>query len=327
MGPTVVKRTSIAVGPVSPQPSWRWVGHHILGELAADYRVAPFVSLQAPPRCDVLFIIKARPTDDFLERALRSGTRVVYVPIDAYLTRTQIHDDAALLGRCDAVVSHSERLLPELAPHCRRLRYVEHHTKYRLDPPRGFKERGYVLWIGGFQYVPYLLQWLRSHALAAELKILTDADNPRAAAAASQLAESLQLDCELRKGMSRVDGRAILPWSESMQAAMLAECKAALDVKDESDFNQICKPPTKAQQYIASGIPFATNHGSSAFEYFERRGFRLALPTDTERWFSEEYWRQTHEQAAQLALRLDSTTVGNSYRQLLDELTAAGDLA
>src|SRR5271156_2667222 len=133
MAVSVAKRASIAVGPVSPQPSWSWVGHHILRELAADYRVVPFASLQTPPSADVLFIIKARPTENFLEQAFRSDTRVVYVPIDAYQSREQISDDAAFLARCHPVLCHSERLLPELAPHCRRLRYVEHHTKYRLD--------------------------------------------------------------------------------------------------------------------------------------------------------------------------------------------------
>ncbi len=323
MGPPVARRISIAVGPVSPQPSWEWVGHHILRELAADHRVAPFVSLDAPPGCDVLFVLKARPADDFVDRAVRSGTRVVYVPIDAYRSRMQIRDDAAFLARCDAVLVHSERLVPELAPYCRRLRYVEHHARYRVEPSRDFREQGYVLWVGGFQYVPYLLRWLRSHPLAAELKLLTDVDNPRAVAAASQLAEALRLDCEFGTGMRRIDGHAILPWSETLQAGMMAECRAALDVKDEADFNQVHKPPAKAQQFVASGIPFATNRGSSAFEYFERRGFRLALPTEPGRWFSPEYWRQTREAAAELTPRLSSASVGDSYRSLLDELAAA----
>ena len=327
MGPSVARRISIAVGPVSPQPSWEWVGHHLLRELAVDHRVAPFMSLHAPPGCDVLFIVKARPSGEFLEQAARSGTRVVYMPIDVYRSRREIRDDAAFLAKCDAVLCHSERLLPELAPYCRRLRYVEHHARDRLDPPSDFRERGYVLWVGGFQYVPYLLQWLRSHPLAAELKLLTDVDNPRAVAAASQRAESLRLDCELHEGMPRIDGHAILPWSGSLQAVMMAECKAALDIKDETDFNQVHKPPTKAQQFVASGIPFAANRGSSAFEYFERRGFRLALPTEPERWFSPGYWRQTREQAAELTGRLGSASVGDCYRNLLDELAAAGGAA
>lgn len=327
MHPSIARRISIAVGPVSPQPSWAWVGHHILRELSVDHRVAPFVSVHAPPDCDVLFILKARPSDECLARAARSGTRIVYVPIDAYRSRKEIRDDAAFLAGCDAVLCHSERLLPELAPYCRRLRYVEHHARDRLDPPSDYRERGYVLWVGGFQYVPYLLQWLRAHPLPAELKLLTDVDQPRAVAAASQLAGSLQLDCELREGMRRIDGHEILPWSGSLQAVMMAECKAALDIKDEIDFNQVHKPPTKAQQFVASGIPFAANRGSSAFEYFERRGFRLALPTDADEWFSPEYWRKTREQAADLTRRLSSANVGDCYRNLLDELAADGGAA
>jgi hypothetical protein len=320
-----VKRLSIAVGPITAQPSWSWVGLHVLRELATEHRVAAFASLSTPPPCDVLFVVKTRPTADFVERALHAGTRVVYLPIDVYRSRDEIAADATILRRCAAVLSHSERLLAELAPYCRRLQLVEHHLKYRLDTLAPFKERGDVLWIGGFQYVPYLLRWLHRHPLDAELTLLTDVDDPRAVAAAGQLAGTLDLDVELRPGMSQVGGHSIVPWSEDRQASLLATCKAALDVKHESDFNQIHKPPTKAQKFVASGIPLAVNEESSAYEYFMRRGFPLAVPTDPARWLARPYWEETRAVAADLRRALASKAVGSDYRRLVAELCATGD--
>ena len=62
-------------------------------------------------------------------------------------------------------------------------------------------------------------------------------------------------------------GYAIETWSERRQEEMMRECKAALDAKATNRFNQYYKPPTKAQQFVASGIPFAVNFESYSAEY------------------------------------------------------------
>ena len=46
-------------------------------------------------------------------------------------------------------------------------------------------------------------------------------------------------------------GCEIHRWSERAQLEMMQECKAAIDVKQLAIFNQFCKPPTKAQQFVA----------------------------------------------------------------------------
>lgn len=74
-------------------------------------------------------------------------------------------------------------------------------------------------------------------------------------------------------GEGRVGGHRALPWSERRQREMMRACKAAFDVKHTALFSQRHKPPTKGQQYVASGIPCALNPESYSAEYFRRRGF------------------------------------------------------
>ena len=57
---------------------------------------------------------------------------------------------------------------------------------------------------------------------------------------------------------------------------------AAIDIKGD-DFRSRHKPPAKAIDFIASGVPLAMNPDSSMVEHLARMGFDVASPLDTER--------------------------------------------
>ncbi len=71
-----------------------------------------------------------------------------------------------------------------------------------------------------------------------------------------------------------------------------AGAKAALDIKGQ-DFRSRHKPPPKAMDFLASGVPLAMNPESSPVEHLARMGFAVPSPLDTQRWFSREYWKET----------------------------------
>jgi hypothetical protein len=73
---------------------------------------------------------------------------------------------------------------------------------------------------------------------------------------------------------------------------MMREAKAAIDIKG-SGFMQMHKPPTKAQKFISSGVPFAVNKLTNSYKYLEKRKFNICTPLNPNRWLSKEYWKET----------------------------------
>jgi len=178
-----------------------------------------------------------------------------------------------------------------------------------------YKNNGFVLWVGGCQYLAAFLGWLQKHPIDAEVKILTDIDKAWSIRGARRYAP-LSLS---RKTWS-IAGCEVHPWSEKLQHDMLRECKAAIDVKQVEIFNQYYKPPTKAQKYVGSGIPFAVNPESYSAEYFATRGFLTACPSDSERWFSRDYWEETRRVGLKLREYTSLEAVGSRYKDLIESL-------
>jgi len=317
--PEPPRRKTVAFGRVFDQPSWSWAGFEVARELSAQYDVVLFDSEASPPACDVLFMVKKRLTPRFLD-ALRPDTKLVYCPIDAYRTAHELDSDGALLRACSAILVHSERLLPLLRPYCADTRFVEHHTRYALPELAPYKADGFILWIGHCQYIPYLLHWLAAHPLDHEVRILTDLDSARGRRAAEANAAQIGLPLDLRADSERIAGCRVYRWSEYRQQLMMRECKAALDVKHTDLFGQYHKPPTKAQQFVASGIPCAVNPQSYSAEYFRARGFEPASPADPDRWLSRDYWQATRQAATRLRDETSIDTVVASYRRLIESL-------
>jgi len=307
----------IAAGPVSAAPSWAWIGRDMLAALPGDYVTTVFNGFDTVPDADIVCIVKQRPPAPFVAAVQARGAKVAFMPVDIYGDITEIAADAAMLARCDLLLLHSEALLPHLAPFARRLAQVDHHLRYLLTPPAEFQREGYVLWVGGCGNLPHLLLWAARHELPYELRVLTDAIGHKRRILAHYFAH--QFGLRLNFGPETVNGLPMFAWSECRQAAMMRECRAAIDIKS-GDFRQVTKPPTKAQKFIASGIPFACNADSPMAAYFARRGFRLATPTDTDRLFSQDYWRETQAEAARLRRELSFETVAARYHLLFQTL-------
>src|SRR5579871_2271751 len=136
----------LAVGPARDYPSWNWVGADTARELAKYADVALFESFRRIPPSDAIMIVKHRPPLA-LARAWRGrGIKLVYVPVDIYASRSDIHRDRLMLEVLDLVLAHDELLLECLRPYCTRVGLVEHHGKYTLADMAPYKPDGYVLW-------------------------------------------------------------------------------------------------------------------------------------------------------------------------------------
>ena len=309
-------RRTVAFGPERDFPSWDWVGFDTSRELSKYYDVTVYDSAQTvPPDCDVLFIVKAKPPPEFVVAARQNGSRIVYCPIDFYESQEQLVGDADFLRACDMVLVHSERLLPLVQSYCPNSHFVEHHSRYSLPEMAEYKENGFVLWVGGCQYLASFAAWLQKHPINAEVKILTDVDKAWSIRGARRYAT-----LSFSRQTWSIAGCEVYPWSEKSQFEMLRECKAAIDVKHLQIFNQYYKPPTKAQKYVGSGIPFAVNPGSYSAEYFRTRGFVTASPSETDRWFSRDYWEETRTFGRKLREYTSLEAVGLRYKELIESL-------
>ncbi len=109
-----------------------------------------------------------------------------------------------------------------------------------------------------------------------------------------------------------------MQWNERLQFELMQDCKAAIDIKGCSNFNQLMKPPTKAQKYIASGIPFAINTDSYSTEYFLKYNFNICSPI-SEKWFTEAYWEQTQICGKKLRVDTSIESVGLFYKKIVDK--------
>ena len=135
------------------------------------------------------------------------------------------------------------------------------------------------------QHLPYVVDWVQRTRPALDLKLCTDISNARMVRFANDLSARLGISLSLDPGARRIIGMEVREWSEANQLRMMMECRAGIDIKGK-DFGQQHKPATKAQQFVASGIPFATTADSYAYEHFKSRGLALVDPTQTRDWFA-----------------------------------------
>jgi len=310
------RRPVVAFGPERDYPSWRWVGFDTARELSKHCDVRIYGRRdEAPPECDVLFVVKERPAPRFFDAARRRGTPIVYCPIDLYQSPEHVASDASFLSACSRVLVHCERLEPAIREHCAATSFVEHHGRFTLPEMAGYREEGFVLWVGGCQYLAEFAEWLGRNPIATEIKALTDIDRAPWTRGARRFAS---LAYTSRR--TWLAGCEVLPWSERRQAELLQTCKAAIDVKRLDCFNQAHKPPTKAQKYVASGVPTAVNPGSYPAEYFRTRGFEIASPDDPERWLSRAYWEETREVGRRLREETSLESVGRRFLEVVHAL-------
>jgi hypothetical protein len=220
---------------------------------------------------------------------------------------------------------HSRRLGPLLAEHNSAISYVDHPNLHGLAEKPTYRPDGFRLWVGDFLNLPYLLRWCAETGQWHDLRILTNARRTSLRGMAMAIALARRLGVELDVRANCVNGIPMDEWNPLAQRELMASARAALDIKGgEHEFAQYTKPPTKAHQFIVSGIPFATNNEAAAVHELLEDGFRIADVDDPERWLSREYWRATQAFSAQLEERIRPAAVAALYRRCLDEVTARG---
>jgi hypothetical protein len=301
----------IAIGPVTKAPSWNWVGLDTAKELSKYFSIEIFNSYSILPKSKIILIVKQLPPVNFIEQAKSQDKKIIYCPIDYFENEMQLIKSDFILSKCDLILSHAESLIPLLDQFCPSF-LVEHNSKFTLPKMTKYKPNGFVLWIGGFQFVPYICKYIKTFNPSYELKLLTDYKNKSAVGRAESLVRQIGIEINY-KNLDLYD------WSEDLQDKMMQECKAALDIKGDS-FSQKHKPPTKGQKYITSGIPFAINSGNCCFSYFQRRNFDICEPKNVEKWFSEDYYNQTQKFGIELKKTLTDKAVGESYALFINDL-------
>jgi len=221
--------------------------------------------------------------------------KIVYFPCDYYLSMQQMSADA-FLKRCRAVISQSRRLeglIKELNPN---VFFTHHNGKFILGKMNDYKENGFVLWVGFSGYLNYMKEYLARHPLKNELVILTD------------FPDRIRLPGRVRQ----------LRWTTMRYRLLMAEAKAAIDIKG-SDFNQLNRPAEKLQTFIASGLPCACNKGPISL-YFKDCGLDIALPEDTQRWFSRQYYDETLTFGKALREQMSLVNVGREVKDIIDRI-------
>ncbi|MFQ5732189.1 MAG: hypothetical protein ACE5KM_09560 [Planctomycetaceae bacterium] len=295
-------RSIVAFGPRMPSfGSWQWIGEDLIEELSDSFQTVSFDD-EIPP-CDVAVFVKFQPPVDVL-RQVKANTALLYCPVDYYGDARDVDADGGALWQFDRIVIHCERLRKYFNSYSR-VEYVDHHLKYVADAAREPAGDAPILWVGVRTNLPPLVEWLRANRLPGPLLVLT---NPE---------ETDRVPAPREYGFPADSDVTIERWSPERHLKAVRTSRAALDVKD-CDFRSRHKPPAKALDFLASGLPLAMNGESSPAEHLRRLGFELAEPTDGDRWLSHEYREETRQFGAGLRETHSRESVGQAWAGILE---------
>lgn len=305
------QRPRVAFGPeLADWGSWQWAGADIQRELARYFDTASF-NAQQDPQGDVVLFIKHVPPVAVAARVARSAAWI-YCPVDYYGSAQEIDSDAPTLRMCSRILVHCEWLRKYFEPYAR-VEYIDHHVKFVA--PLGERylgdREGYVLWVGVRSNLSPLVEWVNRHPLPCQLRILMNQENPRAPPNPAEL------------GFHEASAVRVDEWNPERHVALTAGARGAIDIKG-NDFRARHKPPAKAIDFIASGVPLAMNPEASSVEHLARMGFDVVSPLDIDRWFSREYWEETRRLGAALRELLSLERVGRRYKRIVEQVLSGG---
>lgn len=273
--PSEISRT-IAIGPELPEfGSWNWLGADLIATLSDRFEMRAF--REEIPAADVCVFLKFLPPSDILER-IREQSLIIFCPVDVYGSAAEIDGDAERLLSCDRIVVHCDPLSRYFRGYSQVISFP-HHVKYVADIPAVRPVDGPLLWIGLDVNLPPVVEWVNKHGLPRELVVLTNAEPDAPVPNSDSL--GFRGDVPVR----------IECWSVDNHLNWLPRCRAALDIKGD-DFRARHKPPAKACDFLASGVPLAVQPDSSAAVFLREMGFNVAGLADP-RWLSEEYLAET----------------------------------
>lgn len=293
---------TLAVGPVMPGwGSWDWVGTFLTEHLRGPYRTSTFAPGEMPT-ADVVVVVKHAPAAAWVD-AVTARSALVYCPIDWYGAASDIAADAAWLRKCARVVVHCRRLVPHFAG-LAETSYADHPVKYAVPTRRVFRADGPLLWVGVRSNLPPLVAWANAHPLPGPLDVLTNPADPARVPSPADL------------GFAPGREVRVHAWSPELHRDLAARARAALDVKGD-DFRARHKPPAKALDFVASGVPLALEPGSSAAEHLAALGLTVPSPHDHDRWLSEKYWAEVRRVGERVSRELAPERVAARFLKVL----------
>lgn len=253
----------VAFGPELPGwGSWNWVGLDLMRGLSDEFQTQTFAAWELP-HTDLILIVKHAPPLEWAEKVARRS-RLIYAPVDYYSSIRAIDEDRPLLRLCSLVIVHCERLRRYFEPYTP-VKYLDHHIKFTAPLREEYQPAGSLLWIGVRSNLAPVVSWINEHSLPFALDVLTNLENPDDVPSPEEL------------GFMTGANVAIHNWSVDKHIALLGSARACLDIKGD-DFRARHKPPAKALDVIASGVPFAINEDSSTAEHLNGLGFQIASP-------------------------------------------------
>jgi hypothetical protein len=282
-----------------------------------------------PTDCDIAVFVKFKPGAQELA-SLRQRCRLVFFPVDIYGSAAEIDADAESLRGFDLILVHCMRLQRYFSPYAP-VKYLDHPLKFITAEPvarnslslpgtGSFSDFGNMclspslpssakplLWIGNRSNLPPVIDWVNCNPLPLPLWVLTDLPDSDGQRSATELGFH---DKNIRIGR----------WTPERHVEWCQQARAAFDIKDDS-FRARHKPPAKALDFLACGIPFAINDGSSAAEHVEHEyGLRLPSPDDHDRWLSDEYFKETRSLAARLRAELSIDQICRRFLNIVENL-------
>jgi hypothetical protein len=286
--------------------SWEWLGVDLRNHLARWYSTAEGAA-DASTDCDALIIVKHQlPAKIVAQAANRSA--VIYCPVDYYGNAAEIDQDTGTLQRCTRILVHSENLRRYFEPYAP-VEYMDHHIKFAAPMRVKYRRSGYLLWVGVRTNLPPLVEWVNAHPLPTELRVLTNPEVPGMMPTVDEL------------GFREPSKVHVFEWTKELHLEMTAKARAAIDIKG-TDFRSRHKPPAKAIDFIASGLPLAMNADSNVVDHLGRMGFDVASPGHPERWLSKEYWEETRRFGLALRELLSLERVGRRWKRIIDAVLA-----
>ncbi len=292
----------IGVGPRMPEVgSWQWVGEDFIAAFEERYSVT--VWNESPPPCDVLIIIKY----GFEPRLLQSlgRTPVIYCPIDAFGSSADIDSRGPLLCRCSRIVTHSKSLMRFFGAYAP-TGYLDHAIRYTADPPDVRKTDGPILWVGHRSNLPPLRTWVERTDFRHRLWLLSNFEHGSTPSS---------VDLGFNPSRDILTGQ----WNPNRHVEWTALSKGAIDIKAD-DFRQRHKPPAKALDFLASGLPLAIEPHSAAAIHLGEMGFETATPNDPDYWFSSDYWHKTQNFGASVRQLLSRNRIGSQIQRLIQNV-------
>ena len=295
-----MKRLRVAFGPEAPAfGSWEWVGADLCQALAAMGHETT-IFRDAIPDCDVIVIVKFKPSATEL-RQLRIDHRIlIYFPVDLYDSAARIDLDSDSLRSFHRIIVHCERLRKYFSVWSK-VEYLDHHLKFVAPQPSQRRQEGPLLWIGNRSNLQPVIDWTNQHSLSEDLWILTDFPADVVIPAATAL--GFRNSCAVR----------IERWTPERHLEWTTLARAALDVKGD-DFRARHKPPTKALDFLASGVPLAMYPDSSSTEHLLKKyEFQIAGLEDHDHWLSADYWQAVQQIAPRLKSDLSLEVVAARF--------------